>query len=271
MTLVETERQGQIFIIRLNRPERMNAMGKELLREMGEAFILFKDDSQLEVAILTGSGRAFCAGEDMKESLEKGEPGSDQRFVNPFMDGDLEKPVIAAVNGFAMGGGFMMVERTDLRVSVRGAVFEVSEAKRWLLGGYNHGHFAGLPHHIATEMALGFRFSAERLYEVGFLNRLVEPEDLIPTACDMATHLLTLPPASRVNTISMMREMRPKIAPDLSELADALHNHGDKSDLMESRLAFAEKRPPKFKGWINARDRFNTPSLDSIRLNNRSE
>ena len=93
MTLVETERQGQIFIIRLNRPERMNAMGKELLREMGEAFILFKDDSQLEVAILTGSGRAFCAGEDMKESLEKGEPGSDQRFVNPFMDGDLEKPV----------------------------------------------------------------------------------------------------------------------------------------------------------------------------------
>ena len=91
------------------------------------------------------------------------------------MTGALEKPVIAAVNGFAMGGGFMLVERTDLRVAVRGAVFEVSEAKRWLLGGYNHGHIANVPYPIAMEMAFGFRFTAERLYELGFLNRLVEP------------------------------------------------------------------------------------------------
>ena len=78
------------------------------------------------------------------------------------MDGTLEKPVIAAVNGFAMGGGFMLVERTDLRVAVPEAVFEVSEAKRWLLGGYNHGHLANVPYPIAMEMALGFRFTAER-------------------------------------------------------------------------------------------------------------
>ena len=164
----------------------------------------------------------------MKESLERGTPGSDAPLQeDPFMTGSLEKPVIAAINGFAMGGGFMMVERTDLRVAVRGAVFEVSEAKRWLLGGYNHGLFAGLPHHIATEMALGFRFSAERLFEVGFLNRLVDPENLIPTAYEMAEHLLSLPPASRVNTVYMMRHMRPQVAPDLSRLADALHDHGD--------------------------------------------
>ena len=79
------------------------------------------------------------------------------------MTGALEKPVIAAVNGFAMGGGFMLVERTDLRVAVREAVFEVSEAKRWLLGGYNHGHVANLPYPIAMEMALGFRFTARAL------------------------------------------------------------------------------------------------------------
>ena len=100
------------------------------------------------------------------------------------MSGALEKPVIAAVNGFAMGGGFMLVERTDLRVAVRGAVFEVSEAKRWLLGGYNHGHIANLPYPIAMEMALGFRFTAERFYDVGFLNRLVEPDELMPRRCD---------------------------------------------------------------------------------------
>src|SRR6202008_4971904 len=116
--------------------------------------------------------------------------------ADPFMTGDLEKPVIAAVNGFAMGGGFMLVERTDLRVASRGVLFEVSEAKRWLLGAYNHGHVANLPYPIATEMALGFRFTSERFYEIGFLNRLTEPDALIPTAMTMADHLLSLPPAS---------------------------------------------------------------------------
>jgi enoyl-CoA hydratase/carnithine racemase len=207
----------------------------------------------------------------MKESLERGTPGAGAPLPDPFMNNTLEKPVIAAINGFAMGGGFMMVERTDLRVAVRGAVFEVSEAKRWLLGGYNHGHFAGLPHHIAVEMALGFRFTAERLYEVGFLNRLVEPDELIPTAYQMAEHLLTLPPASRVNTVYMMRQMRPQVAPDLNRLAAALHEHGDKTDLMESRAAFSEKRKPLFKGWLDPKDRYRMPTLESVKLSPKGE
>jgi enoyl-CoA hydratase/carnithine racemase len=266
MAVVETEIHGQIMLVRLNRPERMNALGVELRRGMAEAFTEFQKSADLEVAVLTGTGRGFCAGEDMKESLERGAPGSDAAPVaNPFMDGTLDKPVIAAINGFAMGGGFMLVERTDLRVAVRSAVFEISEAKRWLLGGYNHGHLAGLPHPVATEMALGFRFTAERLYEVGFLNRLVEPDDLLPTSFEMAEHLLTLPPASRVNTVYMMRQMRPQVAPDLSRLADALHEHGDKNDRMESRAAFAEKRKPNYKGWLKPEDRYNMPTLESVR------
>ena len=266
MAVVETERQGQILQVRLNRPERLNAMGAELRAEMARAFTDFKEDADLEVAVFTGTGRAFCVGEDMKESLDRGTPGGGETpLEDPFMAGTLDKPVIAAVNGFAMGGGFMMVERTDLRVAVRGAVFEISEAKRWLLGGYNHGHLAGLPHPIATEMALGFRFTAERLYEVGFLNRLTDPDELIPTAIEMAEHLLTLPPASRVNTVHMMRQMRPKVAPDLSALAAALHEHGDKSDLMESRQAFAEKRKPEFKGWLDPQDRYRMPTVESVK------
>jgi len=114
-------------------------------------------------------------------------------------------------------------------------------------------------------MALGFRFTAQRLYEVGYLNRLVEPEELLPTAFEMAEHLLTLPPASRVNTVYMMRQMRPAVAPDLSRLAEALHEHGDKSDLMESRRAFAEKRQPNFRGWVNPEDRFHMPRRESFR------
>jgi enoyl-CoA hydratase/carnithine racemase len=264
MAIIETERCDQIMVIRMNRPERLNALGQELRTGLAEAWCEFRDSDQLEVAVFTGTGRAFCAGEDMKESIERGAPGRGrQTIADPFMDGTLMKPVIAAINGYAMGGGFALVERTDLRVAVRGAIFEVSEAKRWLLGGYQHGFFAGLPHPIATEMALGFRFTAERLYEVGFLNRLVEPDALLPTAVEMAEHLLTLPPASRVNTVYMMRQMRPRVAPNLQHLAAQLHDHGAKEDLMESRRAFAEKRKPNFKGWDDPADRHRLPTLDS--------
>src|SRR5918994_6318061 len=243
MAIVETERQDQVMVIRMNRPERLNALGQELRTGLAEAWCEFRDADDLEVAVFTGTGRAFCAGEDMKESVERGTVGSGRYVVeDPFMDGTLMKPVICAVNGFAMGGGFQLVERTDLRVAVEGAVFEISEAKRWLLGGYNHGFLAGLPHPIATEMALGFRFTAERLYQVGFLNRLVEADALMPTAFEMAEHLLTLPPASRVNTVYMMRQMQPRVAPNLKRLGAKLQDHGAKEDLMESRRAFAEKR-----------------------------
>ena len=264
MAIVETERHGQVMVIRMNRPERLNALGQELRQSLAAAWCEFRDSDQLEVAVFTGSGRAFCAGEDMKESIQRGAPGRGQQaMADPFMDGSLTKPVIAAINGYAMGGGFALVERTDLRVAVRGAIFEVSEAKRWLLGGYQHGVFAGLPHPIATEMALGFRFTAERLYEVGFLNRLVDPNQLLPTALEMAEHLLTLPPASRVNTVYMMRQTRPRVAPNLQRLAAKLHEHGAKDDLMESRRAFAEKRKPNFKGWNDPADRHRLPTLDA--------
>ncbi len=264
MAVVETERHGQILVVRMNRPERLNALNYELRSELAETWTKFRQSDELEVAIFTGTGRAFCAGEDMKESLESGAPGGRRPVMeDPFMSGGLEKPVIAAVNGYAMGGGFMLVECTDLRLAVRDAVFEVSEAKRWLLGGYNHGHIANLPYSIAMEMALGFRFSAERFYEIGFINRLVDADELIPSALEMAEHLLTLPPASRVNTVHMMRQMRPAVSPGLRNLAGALHDRGAKSDLMESRAAFAEKRAPNFKGWDDPEDRYGLPTVET--------
>jgi enoyl-CoA hydratase/carnithine racemase len=266
MAIVETERHGQVLVVRMNRPERLNALSHEMRSRLAEAWTEFRHSKELEVAIFTGTGRGFCAGEDMKETLTTGVPGGTRlKISNPFMDGTLEKPVIAAINGFAMGGGFMLVERTDLRLAVPEAVFEVSEAKRWLLGGYNHGHVANLPYPIAMEMALGFRFTAQRFYEVGFLNRLVPADQLMASALAMAEHLLTLPPASRVNTVHMMRQMRPAPGPEMERLAAALHDHGAKSDLMESRAAFAEKRKPNFKGWNDPQDRYRPPTLDKVK------
>jgi enoyl-CoA hydratase/carnithine racemase len=262
MPVVETEQHGQILVVRMNRPESLNALNHEMRTLLAETWTRFRHDETLEVAIFTGAGRGFCAGEDMRESLKDGAPGGRRPDIpDPFMTGELEKPVIAAVNGFAMGGGFMLVERTDLRVAARTAIFEVSEAKRWLLGGYNHGTIANVPYPIAMEMALGFRFTAERFYDIGFLNRVVEPDDLMPEAMKMAKHLLTLPPASRVNTVHMMRQMRPEPAENMKRLAALLHEHGAKSDLMESRAAFAEKRHPKFKGWNDPQDRYRLPKL----------
>jgi enoyl-CoA hydratase/carnithine racemase len=281
VAVVETERDGAIMVVRMNRPERLNALGSELRRGLAEAWCEFRDSRDLEVAIFTGTGRAFCAGEDMKESVERGSaPGESAnapegmrversgqfaRLENPYDEGTLDKPVIAAINGYAMGGGFMQAEHADLRVGVRGAIFEMSEAKRWLLGGYHHGFTGGLSHAVSTEMAFAFRFTAERLFELGWLNRLVEPEELMPSARAMAEHLLTLPPASRVNTLTIMRAMRPTVPEELEELANRLRDHGAKSDLMESRRAFAEKRAPNFQGWDDPEDRFRTPTLESLR------
>jgi enoyl-CoA hydratase/carnithine racemase len=265
MPLVETENKDGVMLIRMNRPERLNALNAEMREELAQAWTEFHTRTDAAVCIYTGVGRGFCVGEDMRESVERGAAGRTPTSIeNPYEAGKIEKPVIAAVNGFAMGGGFLRAELADLRLAVRGAIFEMSEAKRWLLGGYSHGFTANLPSAIATEMALAFQFTAERLYELGWLNRLVEPDDLLPEANRMAQHMLTLPPASRVNTLRMMREMRPVLPDPLVQLAGRLRDHGAKDDLMESRRAFAEKRKPQFKGWDDPEDRYRTPSLESM-------
>jgi enoyl-CoA hydratase/carnithine racemase len=119
-------------------------------------------------------------------------------------------------------------------------------------------------------MAFAFRLDAERLHQLGYINRLVDPAELMSEARAMAEHLLTLPPASRVNTLMMMRAMRPAVAPELAALAAQLHDHGAREDLMESRRAFAEKRAPHWKGWDKPEDRARTPTLESIRRAKRS-
>src|SRR5207244_4299943 len=103
MSVVETERRDGIFVIRMNRPERLNALGSELRQALADAWCEFRDSRNLEVAIYTGTGRAFCVGEDMKESVERGTLGGGSGRgpmpENPYMTGGIQKPIIAAING----------------------------------------------------------------------------------------------------------------------------------------------------------------------------
>ena len=263
MASVEAVSESGVCVIRLNRPERLNALGKELLAELRSALVDF-DQSDDDVAVITGTGRAFCVGEDLKESAAEGVP-TDSSFHDgdPYGISRIEKPFIAAVNGFAMGGGFMLAAGCDFRISVPDAIYEVSEVKRWHLGGFSHGYAANLPHAISTELAFGFRLDARRLYDVGYLNRLADPGDLISTALTLAQQLRALPPAARQNTLRMMRAMQPVPPPHLGDFAQRLRRHGADSDLLEARRAFAEKRTPKFKGWDDPQDRWDGPALTS--------
>jgi len=191
MDVVETKEHGQVLVVRMNRPERLNALNHEM-RTRSPRRDRIPPQRPVRGRDFTGTGRGFCAGEDMKESLAAGTPGGRRPTIpDPFMTGALEKPVIAAVNGFAMGGGFMLVERTDLRVAVKGAVFEVSEAKRWLLGGYNHGTS---PPALSDRDGDGAGVSLHR--RAVLRNRLSEParraRPAAASALAMAEHLLTL-------------------------------------------------------------------------------
>src|SRR5260221_14534197 len=100
MAVVETERHGQVLVVRMNRPERLNALNTEIRGELAQIWTDFRHDKELEVAIFTGTGRGFCAGEDMKETLEKGKTGGQRPAMeDPFLTGALHKPVSGAING----------------------------------------------------------------------------------------------------------------------------------------------------------------------------
>mgnify|MGYP001116934754 CR=1 FL=1 len=250
---VSREREGDVVIITMNRPEKLNAMNAQMLRDVAKVWTEFVEDDTQKIAILTGAGRGFCTGEDLVEAAERGTPGldpdkPDDPFWDQFANGKpLDKLTMTAVNGWAMGGGFIMAMLSDFRLASRNAVFEISEARHWAIGAFEAAFRDTLPWAVATELALGFRMSAERAYQVGFVNRLVdEPEQLIPAALEACDHLLSIPPASLKNTLAVAHQLRPQLPEEVVKWGVEVRWSG-MEEALEARRAFAEGRKPNFR------------------------
>jgi enoyl-CoA hydratase/carnithine racemase len=254
----KVEREGRLTIVTLSRPEVMNALHAPAHVELSEVFDRFATDPEQWVAIVTGAGeRAFSAGNDLKVTAAGGPrpampTGGFGGLTSRF---DLEKPVIAAVNGIAMGGGFEIALACDVIIASDAAVFALPEPRVGLaaLAGGLHR----LPREIGAKRALGMiltgrRVSAQEGKELGFVNEVVAPAELMATARKWAKGMMELSPMS-------LRASKQTVYRGLAEpsVEAALKNQNSypavaamfrSEDLREGPRAFAEKRPPQWKG-----------------------
>src|SRR5437763_4702552 len=188
MSVVSVVERGPVSIVSINRPEKLNAINKAVAIELQEAFAAFDQSSQ-RVAILTGAGgRAFSAGADVTDLPEL------WRCV-PTVGIATDKPIIAAVSGWCIGGGLVMAMMCDLLVAAENAKFSYPEGKVGITGGMIAGLAARIPHKVAMEMMLlGEPIGAKRAYEIGLANRVVPDGSEIAAAVAMAEKITDLAP-----------------------------------------------------------------------------
>jgi enoyl-CoA hydratase len=245
-------RDDGIAVITLNRPEVRNALGKDIRLGLFAAWDRFERDSSLRVAILTGSGdKAFCAGGDLKEmtELRLQVPPRDM-FPVPGDNIELTKPTIAAVNGVAFAGGWMIAQACDLCVASTRAQFAITEVRVGRSSPWAAPLIHMIPQRIMMEILLtGKPISAQRAYEVGLVNRLTEPDALMGTALALAADILDGAPLSvraARETVMLSTEMGRSAA--LRAARHATEYAYRSEDAQEGPQAFAEKRRPQWKG-----------------------
>jgi len=245
-------RDDGIAIITLNRPEQRNALGREIREGLFAAWDRFERDPALRVAILTGSGeKAFCAGGDLKEMVETGMaiPPRDM-FPVPGDNIELSKPTIAAVNGVAFAGGWMIAQACDLCVASTAAQFAITEVKVGRSSPWAAPLIHMIPQRIMMEIILtGKPISAQRAYEIGLVNRLAQPAALMDAALGLAREILAGAPLSVQagrQTVMLATEMGRAAALQAARRASdiAYESH----DAQEGPRAFAEKRKPEWIG-----------------------
>ncbi len=245
-------RDDGIAVITINRPQSRNALTREVRQGLFDAWNRFERDEHLRVAILTGAGdKAFCAGGDLKEMVETGMqvPPRDM-FPLPYDTIELSKPTIAAVNGVAFAGGWMIAQACDLCVASHSARFAVTEVKVGRSSPWASPLIHMIPQRIMMEILLtGKPISAQRAYEIGLVNRLAAPEQLLDCALELAADILEGAPLSvkaARETVMLSTEMGRSAALQAARHASEHCYHSE--DAQEGPRAFAEKRRPEWRG-----------------------
>jgi enoyl-CoA hydratase len=248
---VLVEERGRILIITINRPKAKNAVNLAVAKGLAEAVDRLDAEAGLSVGILTGAGGSFCAGMDLK-AFARGEfPIVEGRGMG-FTERPPDKPLIAAVEGYALAGGTELALATDLIVASKDSAFGIPEVKRGLVAG--GGGLLRLPQRIpsaiAMELALtGENLSAERAHALGMVNVLAEPGGALDAAIELAERIAANGPLAVAVTKKIVVESR-GWSPDVmfAEQGKLLMPVFGSNDAKEGAIAFAEKRAPKWTG-----------------------
>jgi enoyl-CoA hydratase len=249
---VLTERRDGVLLVTLNRPEARNAVNRALAEGIAAALDELDGTPELRVGILTGAGRGFCAGMDLKAFTQGEAPYAADRGFAGIVQRPPDKPLIAAIEGFAVAGGLEVALACDLIVAARGARLGIPEVKRGLVA--SAGALLRLPrripYHVAMELALtGEPIDADRAAQLGLVTRLAEPGAAVDTALELAAVLVANGPLALAATKRIVVEQA-AWSPDEAwerqrEIAGPVMGS---EDAREGAIAFAEKREPQWKG-----------------------
>ena len=249
---VLTEVRDGVLLVTLNRPEQRNAVNRAVAEGIAAALDRLDEDGALHVGVLAGAGKGFCAGMDLK-AFVAGEPVAvDGRGFAGIVQRASAKPLIAAVEGFAVAGGFEIALACDLIVAARGARFGIPEVKRGLVaaGGALLRLPQRIPYHLAMELALTGDFvDAERAAAVGLVNRVVEPGAAVDGALELAAAIAANGPLALAASKRILVEApgwpRSEQWTLQAEVTDPVRAS---ADAREGSVAFAEKRAPRWTG-----------------------
>ncbi|MDO5678711.1 MAG: crotonase/enoyl-CoA hydratase family protein [Pelistega sp.] len=251
--LVLTEQIGRVLVITINRPQARNSLTYDTSFALAEALDRLDNDSEISVGILRGQGETFCSGMDLKEFAKTQRravvPG---RGLGGLCEAPTVKPLIAAVEGYALAGGFELALACDMIVAANNAKFGLPEAKRGLVPG--SGGMLRLPQRVPYPMAMeilltGDMFSAQRAYDLGLVNQLVEPGGSLDAALELAKRVAANGPLALQVIKQVARQASDWRQEDMFALQQPRMQHIFASeDAKEGATAFAEKRDPVWKG-----------------------
>ena len=249
---VLVEQRGAVLAVTLDRPDQRNALDGATMSGIGRALSDAADDASVAAVVLTGAGdKAFCAGMDLKAFASGGTPGAqDGPGLEVLMGGRYEKPVVGAANGSAVAGGFELLLACDLIVAADHASFGIPEVRRGLVAA--GGGVLELPRRVPLPLALelgltGDLIDAPRAYAVGLVNRVVPGPEVLPAAIELAEAIAANAPlAVRLTKEHMRRAAAGEL--DVAAYQEGVGRIFSSEDAVEGATAFAERRPPVWKG-----------------------